>query len=335
MSSSSVHLKAIRSFFVGGTATHLSGLPVEHRSMVLNGAPREVNPNGVHTHGQMYVQHFQLAKPRHRTPVLLWHGGGMTGCTWETTPDGRPGWLWRFLESGYDVYVSDAVERGRSSWAMYPQIFKEQPVFRTREEGWKTFRIGQSYDQDPARRHTFDGQLFPVNAFDEFTKQWVPRWPGHEALILAAYEQLVGQLGDCIVIGHSQGAGFAVEIARRQPQAVRAVVAVEPGGMPAEQPHAAMPPHLVVWGDHIERSGQHWITYRRQADDYFASAASQLPVQVLDLPQMGIAGNSHFPMMDTNSDAIFQRVESWLALTALQPQPSTTQETTCSTAIPF
>jgi hypothetical protein len=63
-------------------------------------------------------------------PVLLWHGGGMTGFTWETTPDGRPGWLWRFLQAGYEVMVSDAVERGRSSWAMFPQVYKEAAVFR-------------------------------------------------------------------------------------------------------------------------------------------------------------------------------------------------------------
>lgn len=307
-----VRLKALRSFFVGGGSTRLLGLPVEHRSMVLNGAPREVNPNGVHTHGQMYVQHYQLHEPRHLVPVLLWHGGGMTGCTWETTPDGRPGWLWRFLEAGYDVLVSDAVERGRSSWAMVPHIFKEQPVFRTREEGWKTFRIGLHYAEQSSERHVFEGQQFPVDAFDEFTKQWVPRWPGHEAMILDAYEQLVRKTGECLIVGHSQGAGFAVETARRLPDLVKAVVAVEPGGMPADMPDAPMPPHLVVWGDHIQPSGPHWMTYRRQAEDYFAAAKSLLPAEVVDLPQTGVRGNSHFPMMDANSDAIFDRVHDWL-----------------------
>lgn len=311
----------------------MTGLPIEHRSMVLNGALREVNPNGVHTHGQMYVQHYQLEAPRHSTPILLWHGGGMTGCTWETTPDGRPGWLWRFLQAGYDVFVSDAVERGRSSWAMFPQIFKEEPVFRTREEGWKTFRIGLGYSEDPAKRHVFDKQLFPVDFFDEFSKQWVPRWPGHEGIILASYEQLVRQVGACVLVGHSQGAGFAVEIARRCPDVVRAVVAVEPGGMPIEKPHVAMPPHLVVWGDHIEPAGQHWMTYRRQVEDYFSASGQLLTAEVMDLPCEGIPGNSHFPMMDVNSDAIFSRVHEWLTDSLMQSKTITNPgDNTCSTA---
>ncbi len=313
VTSAPVNLKSIDTFFVGGKSTRLSDLPVEHRSMVLNGAPREVNPNGVHTHGQMYVQHYRLDKPRHRIPVLLWHGGGMTGCTWETTPDGRPGWLWRFLQAGYDVMVSDAVERGRSSWAMFPQLYKEAPVFRTKEEGWKTFRLGLEFSESAVERHTFEGQLFPVRAFDDFAKQWVPRWPGHEDMILTAYQQLVERVGACIVVGHSQGAGFAIEIARRLPEHLKAVVAVEPGGMPADAPSSPMAPHLVVWGDHIERAGKHWMTYRAQAEAYLAAARDLLPARVMDLPAQGIHGNSHFPMMDSNSDHVFERVESWLA----------------------
>lgn len=314
-SNGAVTLKSLGSFFVGGEATRLEGLPVEYRSMVLNGSAREVNPNGVHTHGQMYVQKYELLEPSHPLPVLLWHGGGMTGATWENTPDGRPGWLWKFLEAGHDVYVSDAVERGRSSFAMSPHIFKEAPIFRTKEEGWKTFRLGLTYGDDVAQRHIFEGQLFPVHAFDEFTKQWVPRWPGHEPMILNAYESLVKKVGPCIIVAHSQGAGFAAEITRRLPNIVQAVVAIEPGGMPSDMPSQALSPHLVVWGDHIEPSGSHWIGYKKQAGDYLAEAKKHASVTVFDLPMEGIKGNSHFPMMDQNSNEIFQRVNDWITST--------------------
>lgn len=292
--------------------------------MVLNGVPREVNPNGVHTHGQMYVQHYELSRPKHHIPILLWHGGGMTGCTWETTPDGRPGWLWRFLEAGYNVYVSDAVERGRSSWAMFPEIYKEAPAFRTKEEGWKVFRLGTTYTDNPADRHVFPGQQFPIGSFDEFAKQWVPRWPAHEHITLAAYQKLVERIGECAIVGHSQGAGFAVEIARRLPRHVRAVVAVEPGGMPNDLPTVQMPAHMVMWGDHIEAAGQHWIRYRHQAESYLAKAGSLLPAMVVDLPREGVIGNSHFPMMDRNSDAIFEKVQTWIAAASKQPVELTT-----------
>lgn len=310
--STPVSLRHINSFFVGGETRLLEGLPVTFKSMVLNGAPREVNPNGSHVFGQMYVQEYRLAEPKYPYPVLLWHGGGMTGCSWETTPDGRPGWLWRFLELGYDVMVSDAVERGRSSFAMWPHIFKSEPVHRTKQEGWTTFRMGLSYSDDPSERHIFPGQRFPTGHFDEFAKQWVPRWPAHEPMILRGYEALVDKIGPCILVGHSQGAGFAAEIARRRPDVVKQVVAVEPGGVPSGPAGAILPPHLVVWGDHIEPSGNHWTGYRKQASEYLRTIADEAAVTVIDLPAQGIAGNSHFPMMDDNSDEVFALISRWM-----------------------
>ncbi|QII84732.1 esterase [Bordetella hinzii] len=310
MQSEEICLKSVSSFFVEGRTAVLEGLPIEHRSMVLNGYPREVDPNGEHVYGQMYVQAYRLARPRHRHPVLLWHGGGMTGCTWETTPDGRPGWLMRFLQAGYDVMVSDAVERGRSSWARFPEIYRTSPVFRPKKEGWINFRIGPEYGA--AGRVAHPGQLFPVEAFDTFAQQWVPRWPQHEPMILAAYEALVQRVGPCHIVAHSQGAGFAAEVARRRPGCVASVAAIEPGGMPEPGPAPRLPRHLVVWGDYIACSGPHWQTYRRQADAYLASIAPAAEVAVLDLPEHGVRGNSHLPMMDRNSDTVFERVRAWI-----------------------
>lgn len=309
---SPIPLKSMKSFFIGGATAVLEGLPVEYRSMVLNGAFRKVDPNGEHTYGQMYVQEYRLSAPQHPEPVLLWHGGGMTGCTWETTPDGRDGWLWRFLQAGYDVLVSDAVERGRSGWARFPEVYREAPVFRTKHEAWTTFRIGPRYASDPTLRMAFPGQRFPVDHFDYFANQWVPRWPGHDGMILNAYTELVDRVGSCHIVAHSQGAGFAAEIARRRPDSIKSVVCVEPGGMPEPSPATKLPPHLIVWGDFIEESGSHWIGYRNQAERYLKTIKDAAIVHTLDLPAKGITGNSHLPMMDRNSDDVFDRVLHWL-----------------------
>jgi pimeloyl-ACP methyl ester carboxylesterase len=317
MSSSSspdVVLRSIGSFFVGGRTHSLTGLPSQQRRMVLGAAPRNVDPNGDHTAGQMYVQQYRLAEPRSALPVLLWHGGGMTGSHWESTPDGRPGWLWRFLQAGYDVLVSDAVERGRSSWAMYPHIYAEAPFFRTKNEGWAMFRIGpaEGYASNPADRTPFPDQQFPVDAFDDFAKQWVPRWPDHEEMTLAAYEALVESVGPCIVVAHSQGAGFAASIAQRRSDLVRAVVAIEPGGMAAAT-NQPLPPHLLLWGDHFGQGHRVWSAYRQLADDYWATASRAANrFHTIDLPGHGIHGNSHFPMLDRNSDAVAALVLNWL-----------------------
>src|SRR5258707_15835964 len=124
----------------------------------------------------MYVQYVKLYGPyvRARYPLLLWHGGGLSGVTWETKPDGKPGWQQFFLKAGHDVYVSDAVERGRASWARYPEIFRTEPFFRTKKEAWELFRIGPSYEIG-GQRVAFEGQQFPIHALDHFAKQGAPR----------------------------------------------------------------------------------------------------------------------------------------------------------------
>jgi len=65
----------------------------------------------------MYVQYFLPKNKKGKLPLLLWHGGGLTGVTYESTPDGREGWANFFIRKGWDAYVSDAIERGRSGFA--------------------------------------------------------------------------------------------------------------------------------------------------------------------------------------------------------------------------
>jgi hypothetical protein len=176
--SGGVNVAEVGSFHIGGRAVSLSGLPVKEVVFSQGMAPLKVDPNGDFHAEQMYVQYVKQRAPKARYPLLMWHGGGLSGVTWETKPDGRPGWQMFFLNQGHDVYVSDAVERGRASWARYPEIFKGEPMFRTKKEAWELFRIGQvgSYVSDPAQRKAHPGQLFPINAFDQFALQGVPRW---------------------------------------------------------------------------------------------------------------------------------------------------------------
>lgn len=308
-----VLLKSLRSHFLGGREAVASGLPVLRRQVVGNGAARAIDMNGSYCAGQLYVQEYRLVEPRHPHPVLLWHGGGMSGAQWESTPDGRQGWLWRLLQSGYDVFVADAPERGRASWAMYPQIYDAAPIFRSKEEAWHLFRIGPANGYAPRGqpRRAHPGQQFPADAFDTFAKQFVPRWLAHDAMALDAYRELLDLAGPCIVIGHSQGGGYATQLARECPGPIRAVVAVEPTGTP-ERVDGSLPPQLLVWGDHFDHHDT-WQRYRAQTDAYWDTLRrAGRRADVLDLPAAGIAGNSHFCMLDRNSDRIAELIVDWL-----------------------
>lgn len=86
------------SFHVGGEKIKLEHVPVE--DYPYNGQfTFHSDPNGTHWVKQMYVQYTLLDEPKAPYPVLMWHGGGLTGVTWETTP-GWPGGLGHPFSSG-------------------------------------------------------------------------------------------------------------------------------------------------------------------------------------------------------------------------------------------
>lgn len=205
-------IREIGSFHIGGQISTLTGLPPRRRVSTAGGPAHPIDPNGVIMVGQMYVQYVHLAEAA-SSPLLLWHGGGMTGVTWETTPDGRPGWQMFFLRAGFDTYVSDAVERGRASFAPFPEIYPEAPYFRTGKEAWEEiFRFGPpgSWHADPAKRKAYAGLRFPEASFDAFLAQFVARWGCNDDLTQQAYGALVRHLQrGAIILTHSQVAILA------------------------------------------------------------------------------------------------------------------------------
>jgi pimeloyl-ACP methyl ester carboxylesterase len=278
-----------------------------------------VDPNGAFEVEQMYVQYVRLAAPKARHPLLLMHGGGLCGVTYETKPDGQPGWQSWFLHAGHDVYVADAVERGRASWARFPEIFQGEPHFRTKAEAWELFRFGAdgSWNGSASASSANPGTLFPIAAFDQFMKQATPRWTTTDHATLAAYNTLVDDHGPFVIITHSQGANFAFRMAAAHPDKVAAIVAVEPSGFPGASQESLSAlrhiPHLFVWGDHMGSSAI-WRRIRLGLNQYGNALRSQgVTVDELDLPAIGVGGNSHMLMMDTNSNLVASLIQNWLA----------------------
>jgi hypothetical protein len=99
-----IAVREIGSFHIGGRMIRVDGLPMRDRISTPGGPVHRIDPNGEIIIGQMYVQYVHLLKPQAPSPLLLWHGGGLTGVTWESTPDGRPGWQMFFLRAGFDSH---------------------------------------------------------------------------------------------------------------------------------------------------------------------------------------------------------------------------------------
>jgi hypothetical protein len=295
---STLSVSEIGSFFVGGRIHHLEGLAKRERISTPGGPVHFIDPNGELMAGQMYVQYVRLAQPSAATPLLMWHAGGMTGVNWETTPDGRPGWQMFFLRSGFDTYISDAVERGRASWAPYPQVYTGAPYFRTAKELWEeAFRFGPpgSWHPNPALRRTHPGLRFPVEHFDAFLCQCVPRWDSNDVLTQHAYDSLINRMETgAILLTHSQGSNFGLTAAANRPDRVRAVVCLDPSG------------------DFLD---QHtfWVHSRPAVERWRDSLRAEgCDVTWIELPSLGIHGNSHALMADDNSDAVAGIVLDWL-----------------------
>ena len=312
-----VALRGFGSFLVGGrlatVETHPPAIWEGHGDAVA--WPQ----SGTFAVGQLYAQIFLPDRRSSPHPLVFWHGGGLSGAQWETTPDGRAGWLVHALAEGRDVIVTDAAERGRAG-IPHPALVFGEPVFRPSELAWTGFRIGpeSGYGPDPSARRAFPGQAFPTEAFDVFCRLFTARWPGFAAAIQDAYAALIADmLAPPVIVAHSEGALYALDVAAQDGSAIAGLVLIEPAGAPPETPARGLArlaglPMLAIWGDHFRHHAR-WRLLRARFDglaDRLAAGGGQ--VETLDLPASGIPGNSHFPMMDRNSEQIWERIAAWI-----------------------
>ena len=314
-------LRGMGSFHVGGRIAEVSGKPVRMIVRQPGGPLTKLDPNGQYMVEQMYVQYFLPRNRKGKLPLLMWHGGGLTGVTYESTPDGREGWLNLFVRKGWDVYVSDAVERGRAGFAS-SDVWQSDPIFLTYADPFERFRIGDgegSWNADPAKRKVLAGSQFPVEAYDNFMKQSVPRWLITDDAIIAAYVALVDKVCPCVLLLHSQGATFGFKVAEQRPDKVKAIVAVESAtaGILANAPKLKDVPVLMLFGDYVDEHPR-WSTFKKINTEYGnAIKAAGGKVDWINLPEIGIRGNSHMLMQDRNSDQIAEVIQQWLVAQSL------------------
>jgi hypothetical protein len=80
-------------FYLGGDIVHTDAA---------NGpnGPTFLGKSGDIAINQIYVG-FMLPQSEHGAPIILMHGGNLSGACYETTPDGRMGWYGGHSESGF------------------------------------------------------------------------------------------------------------------------------------------------------------------------------------------------------------------------------------------
>lgn len=306
-------------FFVNGT-TRLSTHP--------GASPAGPSKPGTVTVNQMYVHYRIPARLASPTPVVLVHGGGLSGMSYETTPDGREGWATYMARRGHAVYVVDTPGRGRAGFdatainrAKAESSTAPLPgnvLMVTAELAWPLFRFGPRYGE------AYADTQFPTGAFEAFSTQSVPFGEatldgGAMANAPRALAALLDRIGPAVIVVHSLAGPFADALVEMRPHLVRAVVNIEGAQaiVPSDSQVLAYRgiPVLELFGDHLDSpafTGRARYEARKAVVERINRQEGG-KATLLRLPDFGMTGNSHMLMLDRNNLLVADLILGWIA----------------------
>jgi pimeloyl-ACP methyl ester carboxylesterase len=284
-------------------------------------------PSGHVVVDNVYATYQYPADPRYPYPILFNSGGGHTARVYDTTPDGREGWLTLFLRQGFPVYGVDRPNTGRSGTdicrinavKLGRAPVTELPAINryAAESSWVTFRWGPKFGEP------YPNTQFPVEFADSYYPQTVSTYrdPDETPKSVAAFAALIDKIGEPVIIQSWSSSGLlgyltAIERADR----VKAILAVETSVtafdiIPAagRQKLAKIPIYIVI-GDHA----QDRVDASRKFQREMAAIGGRVTVDVL--PEAGIFGNGHTMMLEKNNKQIMFRMIAWLEGNVFKPR---------------
>lgn len=324
------------SFAVGGSVLRESGT----FDPISQGAYNPAGPDsaGQTLHGDHAYVFFQRPVDARPFPLVFWHGYGQSSRTWESTPDGREGFQSIFLRKRFSVYLLDQPRRGKAGKSTVPISVSVAPD----EQLWfGIFRFGlwpEYYDKVALAR---DGE-----SLNQFFRQAVPSPNSFDREVnTEAVSALFKKIGSGILVTHSASGAPGWHTAMKNAN-IKAVVSFEPGmnypfpesGKLPEPvsfyggktyPISTVPdadfekltkiPIVIYFGDNIaekpsKNPGQdQWRVYLATARNWAEAVNNRGgDVTIVHLPEVGVLGNTHFPMSDLNNVRIADLMFKWL-----------------------
>ncbi len=273
---------------------------------------------------QISVLYLTPANTTSKAPVVMLPGFGITAETYLETPDGRPGWAMDFVRKGYPVYIVEPSHTSRSGidsgfyLTPNPDGTPRQLFTWGGKQVWLRWGLGPEYGT-PFPDGRFDTKYYD-QVVSSFTAIETDRIDGARQIeyrlesTVGAVVDLLEKTGPATLLVHSAAGIPAFEIIRRHPELVNAIINVEPLGCPGDNPETIQNvAFLSVFGDHMEVRPE--MPARQKACQKTVNHVKTkgLPAKMLDLPKMGIKGNSHLMMMENNSADIAAMMMQWLA----------------------
>lgn len=286
-------------------------------------------------HGDHGYVFYQMPVQPRKYPIVMLHGIHQASKTWESTPDGREGFQNIFLRRNFSVYNLTHPRRGNAGRS---QAFAEiAPIYD--EQTWYTkWRIGVYPEY-------FDNVQFPRDeeSLNQFMRQMTPNigpidFDVNTTVIAGLFDNLNG----AIMMAHSAGVMHTWKTIPKSDN-IKGVVALEGGGYFSFPTDGLRPetdaeegleyimvspeifqtftrmPMLLIYGDNIPT--EHHDIYELDVWRIRLSLARQWAdavnrrggdVTVIHLPEIGIYGNTHFPMSDLNNKEIAGIISKWL-----------------------
>ncbi len=209
------------SFFVGGTEISAPGM--------FDPTVRITSDEGQSFQTDHLYAQYQIPENPRSLPLVMIHGAGQMGKTWESTPDGREGYQTIFLRRDFAVYIVDFPRRGKAGFPSFNNTFGTLldrqiiPNVTTRSGDQRTFiafRLGPSFLE------YFPNSQFAKAGLDQFLRQNIPSVTDDENVVVNALVALLERIGPAVLVPHSQSGRFAYLAAIRSPN-VKAIVDYE------------------------------------------------------------------------------------------------------------
>ncbi len=269
----------------------------------------------------VYATYQYPANQTFKYPILFNPGGGHAARVYDTTPDGREGWLTAFVREGFAVYGVDRVNSGRSGQdvcainaarlgvipaAQMPTINRYSA-----EAAWVEFRWGPKYGT------WYEDTQFPKEALDAYLSQLIPNFRDPQELqkAVSALSALLEKTGPAILQSWSSGGLIIYKTAIARPDLVKGVLALENSATAFDEisddevKRIAKVPMINVIADRTPDR----VAGARKFQKRMQAAGGHFTVD--SLPEAGIRGNGHTMMLEKNNKVIMDRMVKWLRAT--------------------
>jgi hypothetical protein len=290
---------------------------------------------------------WQIPRNQRKLPLLMVHASSKK--TWETTFDGREGFRDIFLRRGFSTYITDLPRTGQAGQGCGPTSYEPELGDRGRFNSW---RLGLWLPGDPTPDLYPGVQFpDDPEALDEFFRVQTPEFnaPENEQVETDALAELLDEIGPSVMLTHSS-TGIRGWITPAKTSNVAGIVSYEPGAFVF--PEGELPPPFrladgtlrqvgreiplsdfrtltempiqIIWGDFIPAEldpanvGPRLTLDTRRVNlrtaELFVEAVNRHggDAENVLLPEIGITGNTHFPMLDLNNVEIADLLSEFL-----------------------